>query len=63
MCIGWVPAAQQQQQHTVTQHVLNRQLTRAPRPTFPLNRESGDPAKARAYFPADKQYLVTRGGE
>lgn len=26
-------------------------------------RESGDPSKARSYFPQDKQYLVTRGGE
>lgn len=26
-------------------------------------REAGEPGKARNYFPQDKQYLVTRGGE
>jgi hypothetical protein len=27
-----------------------------------LCRESGDPSKRKPYFPADKQFLVTRNG-
>lgn len=39
-------------------HIINQNLN-----IFLYSREKGEQGKQKEYLPADKQYLLTRGGE